>query len=573
MLTIILFVAVSQALKAQQPQPEQRELPPVSRTFAITNAVITQGPGRKIDRGTVVIRDGLIVSVGKNVSVPPQAIIIKGDSLYIYAGFIDGLSRTGVIKPKEDPNQNRERPKDPGNPQPEAAGISPQNDVRTSLNPSDKTVEDLRGVGFTVSQVVPYGGMLPGTAAIVFLKGKSADDMIVVSKSAMYSELAPAQRVYPNTVIGVMAKWRELYRQAMLAKSYGETYAANPSGVNRPASDRILEALYPVINKSLPVLFEADKNLEAQRVLALQSEFGWPVLIGDLKEGWDVIPRLKSSGAKVFLSLDLPEDKKFEGKPDKKEEPKKDEATKEEDKKEDKKSDKSNPEKEALEKRKNEAIQMYTAQAATFQKAGIVFGFSALTAKTADIHKNFRRMIAAGLTEDQLLAALTTSPAQLLGLADRLGTVDNGKIANLVMTDKPLFNEKAKVRYVFVDGVMFKYDPKEAAKAEAAMIDITGTWSVTTETNEGKMDEKVTFKKDGNTYSGSITGGRFQEAATLESIELTGTKLKFSYTTQAEGQSVKMDVEVTVEGTSFKGTATAGRFGPFQVQGKKDPNK
>jgi hypothetical protein len=563
MLTVLLIVASSGALKAQQPQPEERELAPVSRTYAITNAVITQGPGRKIDRGTVVIKDGLIASVGRNVPIPGAAIIISGDSLYVYPGFIDGLSRTGVIKPKEDPSQNRERPKDPGNPQPEVAGITPQNDVRSFLNPADKTVEELRATGFTVCQVVPYGGMLPGTAAIVFLKGKSADDMILVAKSAMYSELAPAQRVYPNTVIGVMAKWRELYRQAVQAKNYGVMYAANPTGLNRPATDRILEAFYPVINRTLPVLFEADKNLEAQRVLALQSEFGWPLLIADMKEGWDAIPRLKSSGAKVFLSLDLPEDKKFEAKPDKKDEAKKDEKT----------PSKTNPEKEALEKRKNEAIQMSAAQASTFQKSGLTFGFSALTVKTTDIQKNLRRIIAAGLTEDQALAALTTAPAQLLGLSDRIGTIDNGKIANLVLSDKPFFTEKAKVRYVFVDGVMFKYDAKEAAKTDAIAVDIAGTWSVTTETNEGKKDEKVTFKKEGNTYTGSISGGRFEQAAALEGIELAGNKLKFSYTTQAEGQSVKVDVEVTLEGSSFKGTATAGRFGPFPVEGKKDPNK
>jgi hypothetical protein len=82
----------------------------------------------------------------------------------------------------------------------------------------------------------------------------------------------------------------------------------------------------------------------------------------------------------------------------------------------------------------------------------------------------------------------------------------------------------------------------------------------------------VTFNKDGNNYTGSITGRRFNEAASLESIEVTGNKLKYSYTTQAEGQSVKVDVEVTIEGDTFKGSATAGRFGAFPVEGKKDPN-
>jgi imidazolonepropionase-like amidohydrolase len=558
----------------QQQQTEERELAPVSRTYAITNANITQAPGRKIDRGTVVIKDGLIISVGKNVAYPPEAIVIKGDSLFVYAGFIDGLSHTAVTKPKEDPNQNRERPKDPGNPQPEMAGITPQNDVRTSLNPTDKSVEELRAAGFTVSQTVPYGGMLPGAAAIILLKGKSADEMILASRSAMYSELAPAARVYPNTIIGVMAKWRELYRQSLQARNYENLYASNRTGLARPATDRVLEALYPVVEKRIPVLFESDKYLETQRVLALQKEFGFPLIVGDLKEGWDAIPKLQSAGARIFLSLDLPDDKKAES--EKKEgEKKSTEPTKEEVKKEEpKKTEKPSPEKEALEKRKAESIQAHVAQAATFQKAGIQFGFSALTAKTTDIHKNLRRMITAGLTEDQTLAALTTSPAQLLGLADRIGSVDNGKIANLVISDKPYFHEKAKVRFVFVDGTMYKYDLKETPKAEpAAIANLVGTWTVTTQTNEGPVEDKVTFKKDGTVLSGSITGSRFPQAVSLEGVELNGSKLKYSYTTQAEGQSVKVDVDATIDGTSFKGSSTAGRFGSFSVDGKKEPNK
>ncbi len=94
---------------------DEKDLAPVTRTYAITNASIIQGPGRKIDKGVVIIKDGLILSVGKDIVVPPEALVIKGDSLFVYAGFIDGLSRAGVIKPKE---EQRERVKDPGNPPP-----------------------------------------------------------------------------------------------------------------------------------------------------------------------------------------------------------------------------------------------------------------------------------------------------------------------------------------------------------------------------------------------------------------------------------------------------------------------
>jgi hypothetical protein len=559
---VLLLIGIPSKLLSQfqqQAPPEEKELLPVSRTYAVTNVNITQAPGRKIDKGTVVIKDGLILSVGKDVRIPAEAILIKGDSLFLYAGFIDGLSRTGIAKPKEDAKPDR--PKDPGNPSPEVAGISPQTDVRQSLNPADKFVEDLRALGFGAVQSAPYGGMLPGTSSIILLTGKDADDMVLTSRSAMVSELVPAPRVYPNTVIGVMAKWRELYKQASQAKSYELMYASNRAGLSHPVSDRILESLYPVVDKQMPMVFKAERYLDVHRVLTLQNEFGFLLQIADLKDGWDAIPKLKSSGTKVFLSLDLPEDKKADVKSDKKEPEKKEE-----------KPVKQDLEREALEKRKAESIKMYAAQASEFQKAGVLFGFSAFTVKPADIQKNLRRIITAGLTEDQALAALTTNAAQLLGISDRLGSVDPGKIANLVLTEKPYFNEKSKVKYVFVDGVMYKYDQKDQSKSDAT-INIIGTWSVTTETSDGKKEEKITFVKEGNAYSGSVSGGRFEQAVALEGIDLTGTKLKFSYTIQAEGQSIKVDVETVIEGDSLKGTATSAKFGTSPVQGKKDPNK
>src|SRR5687767_13031782 len=92
-LLMVIVWPASLLAQFQQPQQEEKELSPVSRTYAITNVNIVQSPGRKIEKGIVIIKNGLIHSVGKNISVPSEALIIKGDSLHVYAGFIDGLSR------------------------------------------------------------------------------------------------------------------------------------------------------------------------------------------------------------------------------------------------------------------------------------------------------------------------------------------------------------------------------------------------------------------------------------------------------------------------------------------------
>lgn len=537
---------------------EDKELNPVTRTYAITNANIIQSPGRKIEKGTVVVKDGLIQAVGASVSIPPEAIVIKADSMFIYAGFIDGFSRVGVSKPKE---EQKERPKDPGKPTNERAGISPQNDVRNFLNPNDKAIEELRNIGFTAAQVVPYGNLLPGQAAIVSLGAKTADGMVLVSNSAMYSELSAAENVYPATILGVMAKWRDLYRQATAAKSNQSLYASNRVGLERPLSDRSLEAFYPVIDQRMPMVFKAEKMLETQRVMILKNDLKFSLMMGDLKEGWPIINKIKSSGAKVFLSLDLPEEVK---KDDKKE--------KEEPKKEDKPKSAGELEKEALEKRKADAIASFIGQAVSFSKAGVPFGFSVMSAKPKDIPTNLRRMIAAGLSEDAALASLTTTPAQLLGLSDRMGSIDNGKMANLVITDKSYFNEKAKVRYVFADGNLYKMEVKETKKTDPnAKVEIQGSWSTTTDSPQGKSTNKVTFKKEGSNYSGTISGGRLPNEVALKSVTLEGNSLTYTYTLNFGGRSVDVEVSATVEGDAFKGNANVGQFGSFTIEGKKEP--
>jgi hypothetical protein len=562
---LLFFLLIPFAVLSQ----DEVELKPVTKTYAITNATIIQSPGRKLENGTIILKDGLIVSIGKGLPIPPEAIVIKADSMFVYAGFIDGLTRAGVNKPKEEPN--REKIKDPGNPPPDRAGITPQNDVRNFLNPSDKSVEELRNIGFTVAHVVPHGNFLPGQGSIVLLGGKSADQMVLVNNSSLYSELTGASGMYPATTMAVMAKWRELYKQASQAKAYQNVYAANRVGLERPASDRIEAAFYPVIDQRMPVLFKSEKVLETQRIFSLKRDLGFSLMIADVKEGWPIINKIKSSGAKVFLSLDLPEEKKEDKKDDKKDE-KKSDSTKA--KEPPKPKTAADIEKEALEKRKAEAIAHYASQASEFNKGGVSFGFSSLSAKTKDIHANLRRMIAAGLSEEAALGALTTVPAQLLGLSDRLGSIDNGKMANLVISDKSYFHEKAKVRYVFVDGMMYKMEVKEVKKSDSnAKVEIEGTWSTITQNPQGNTDGKVVFKKDGSSYTGTVSGGRLPAPVDLKDVSLEGNALTYSYSITFGGNAVKVEVEATVDGDSFKGNASVGQFGSFPIEGTKNPKK
>lgn len=564
-----LMLLVCWCLATNLQAQDEVVLTPVTKTYAITNVNINQAPGKKIEMGTILIKDGVIKAVGKNITIPADAWVIKADSMQAYAGFIDGFSRTGVTKPKE---EGRERLKDPGNPPPDKAGITPQNDVRTFINPADKAIDEWRNAGFTLAHVAPYGGMLPGQTALILLGGTGTDNMVLQNNAALYSELTPAERMYPNTIIGVMAKFRELYQQASLTKNYEAVYASNRNGLERPQPDRVLQAFYPVIDKKQAVAFKAEKVLDVQRVINLQKDLGFNLTLVDVKEGWDVINKIKNANAKVFLSLDLPEKKKE----DKKEEKKEDKKDEKKENKPDKPKTATELEKEALDKRKEEFTNKYFGQASAFQKAGVAFAFSTNNAKAKDLPATLRNIIAAGLTEDQALAALTTTPAQLLGIGDRVGTLEVGKMANIVISDKSYFNEKAKVRYVFVDGVLYKQEVKESkeekkTEGSGKKADASGRWSYTADTPQGANTGIISIKNDGGKMTGTLTSSMANRDYELQDISIDGNKLSFYYNADFGGNALKVEFNVALDATIFEGTMTAGRFGSFPVKGNKEP--
>jgi len=536
-------------------QGQDDDLAPVTGTYAITNVNIIQSPGSKIEMGTVVLKDGIIKAVGKSVSIPPDARVIKADSMYLYAGFIDGMSHVGVEMPKDEDDNDVD---DPGNPPNDIAGIEPYRNVRTFLKPNDKSVEDWRKIGFTAAHVVPDGRMLPGTGAIILLTGDNPDQMVFKNNTSFYSQLRGAPGVYPNTVIGVMAKYRDLYRKAGYAKSYAQRYGSGDSDMKRPKSDRVLEAFYPVIDKKLSVAFKAEDVLDIQRVLKLKNDLGFNLLLGDVKQGWDITDQIKASNAPVFLSLDLPEMEKEKEEPDSV-------------KSEEKEMSEAEKEQERLDQRKKDMIMKYYQQPVVFKSQGITYGFSTLEAKGKDIKANLAHIVKQGLSEDDALAALTTKPAQLLGLSNVMGTVEAGKMANIFISDKPYFDEKSNVKIVFVDGNIYEYEDKPKKEKSGEDIDPTGAWAYTTETPQGTGTGTVTIQGDPGDYSGELTISFSSEPSQLTDIEVYGDELSYSFTINAGGQMLTVDVTVTVDGDTFEGTMTAGQFGSFPVEGERKP--
>jgi len=220
-----------------------------------------------------------------------------------------------------------------------------------------------------------------------------------------------------------------------------------------------------------------------------------------------------------------------------------------------------------LKARQRAILDQYRGTAATLHEAGMMFGFSSVEAKPGDIHENLHAMIEAGLPEDAALAALTTDAASLLGIADQVGTVEEGKIANLVVTTGDLFDEESSIEYVFVDGHRFDYTAEEEEGEVTGSVEaVVGTWAYEVETPQGTQTGTIVIEGDESGLEGTISGGNEDETTELTGISFDGTTLSFTFDS---GQAGSIDTSVEVEGTTFEGSAS-GSFGSLPITGEKE---
>ena len=373
-----------------------------------------------------------------------------------------------------------------------------------------------------------------------------------------------------------MAKYRDIFRQAGYALKHENAYKASPVGMARPAYSESIEALYPVIEKKMPLYMEAQKLKDISRAMVLQNDLDFNMCLMNVKQGTHYMDEIKSANIPVVISLSVPhsDDKKKEEKDDKDGESDKKEMKKDDDSdesKKDKKKEKPDPEKEALQARKTASINEYQSQAATFAKNGILFSFSGLDVKEKDIKKNLKAMMEHGLTEDQVLAALTTNPAKMYGLSNIMGTIEKGKIANFFITDAPYFDDKSAMKYVFVDGHQFKLETKAKKKkgegSGEAPVDLSGVYTYTVESPMGKQEGKLTLVKDGSSYSGTLSGD--MGTMEIDDIDVSGNDVSYEMAFDAGGNEIQLNFELTIDDGDLEGTVTAGEFGSFPVKGER----
>ena len=551
-LTVLLVLCLGHLSLAQSDPSGQSA---VTGTFALINATIITSPGSSLKEATVIVKDGLIFNVGENISIPDNAEIIDATGLYVYSAFIDGMANTGAKRP-----ESMERPRNLFTPDPpnDFAGITPENSVLTQIDVKSSAIASIRKSGFAISHTVPFGRMLPGSTSLVLLKeANHPDDLIMNKNVALYAQWVGAPGAYPNNILGMMAKWRNLYRNAEQNKKHADMYAENPSGLPRPTGDRVSQAFYPIVTKEKPVLFDVSGMLDVRRAMRLQNDLGFSLMVAGVEQSFELIEELQTTETPIFLSLDVP------------------------DKPKNSKSDDKSEEVAAQEMRRMEFYTKHVSQAAALEQAGIKFGFSSKGAKPNKIKDNLLVMIENGLSKDAALAALTTNAATILGIDQVAGTIESGKLANLMITTAPYFTEESQLKMMFVDGDKFEYETKEKkakneSSEETTEVDtsndpIAGSWSFSFNTRQREQTGKMIIKKIEEGYEGVLTSDDGSPDNDMNNISFRDGELSFDFSVDGGEQSIEIVVVGIVTGKEYVAEASVAAFNiSFELTATKD---
>ena len=510
-------------------------------TYAITNARVVTVSGPTLDRGTVVIRNGLIAAVGANVNAPSDARIIDGTGLTVYPGLIDSYTNLAVPEASPSPGGGggggggaffaappRPSPGGPNSTQP--AGLQPEVMVEDAIRPGGNEIESSRSIGITTALTSPRTGIWMGQSALINLSGETPQEMIVRSPVAMHVGFTPLRGTYPGSLLGVFATLRQMMLDAQRYRDSLAAYERSPRGMRRPEVDRSLAALVPVVDGRMPVVMLANSEREIARALDLAAEFKLKLIIAGGREADRLAARLAKQNVPVLLSLNLPRRTTV--------------AIPEAD-----------PEPLRVLRERVDAQQT----AGKLAKAGVRFAFqSGSLTNISDLLRNANITIENGLSATDALRAFTIWPATIFGVENQLGSIETGKIANLTVTRGDIFDRNSRVAHVFIDGR--PVDLRPASGGPGGRNALSGTWNLNVNLGQGEKPVTLNLQQEGDRLSGSVSGslgtGEISNAST------TGSEVRFTVALEIEGQTKEATFVGTLAGGQVRGTVTVVGLAP-----------
>jgi imidazolonepropionase-like amidohydrolase len=391
---------------------------------AIRNATIVPVSGATVPNGTIVFANGVITAIGANANVPADATVIDGTGLFVYPGMIDSGSNVGLIEIDAVAGTVDTS---------EIGDINPNAQAAVAINPHSELVPVTRVNGVTHVVATPEGGIISGQSALIQLAGWTPPEMLVKGPAAMHIRFprlrsAPlsgqaqeeeAEKELKKTYTKEVDRLRDILRDA---QAYGRAAAARSrdNNVRRFDRDLILEALVPVVEGRVPVVMHANLARDIRAALAFADEFKLKVILAGAQDAARVVDDLKKRNVPVILGPIL-----------------------------------------SLPQREDDPYDILFGNARLLHDNGIRFAI-----QTADAH-NTRNLpyhaascAAFGLPKEEALKAVTIYPAEIWGVADRLGSLEVGKVANVIVTDGDPLEIRTTVSRVFIAGEEIPMDSR-----------------------------------------------------------------------------------------------------------------
>ncbi len=523
--TFLLMVLISisgatQMIFAQATYPANDVANPRNGSYAFTNATIVKDAQTTLQNATMVIRKGIIEAVGNNISIPKDAVVINCVGKSIYPAFIDLYSDYGISAAERQQNagagggffRTQQLTSNTKGAYGWNQAIKSETEAHKIFSADDARAKLLRDIGFGSVLTHQKEGIARGTGTFVTLAGQPDNFVLIKEKaSAHYSfSKGSSAQSYPGSLMGSIALLRQTYLDA-------QWYASNPvaEGVN-------LSLKSWIENQTLPQIFEANDKWNDLRADKIGDEFGIQYIIKAGGNEYQRIKEIADTKASFILPLNYPEamdvddpnDLRFVGLDDLKH------------------------------------WELAPANPAAFEKAGINFCLT-----TADLTNvttfmaNLRKAMEYGLTESKALESLTKTPAGLLGMYDKIGSLDAGKIANFLITSGPVFGEKTVLLQNWTQGI------KNSIK-EDNWYDVTGSYNYLASTNAGSKNFSLELKDAGVAQfigKDTLTG----------KYSYDGNLVKLNYT-EGRGRNAKQTIlSGAVTGNTWNGTGSDAQGNTF----------
>jgi len=513
------------------------------RVYCIQGATVVPAPGRLIEGGGIVLRDGLIEAVGADVAVPPDAVLIDGDGLWVYPGLIDVVATLGqspedrsspptAAAPRTGPGQVEISP-GPVHPLPL---VHPERRAGDTLLPfagdRARQAERMRELGFTTVLAWPGVGVFQGSSAAVLLVDDAPVSEIILHDTVaqhLSFERGRFGSGYPSSLMGTVATIRQVLRDAQRHTEWTRRYNDTPQGMARPDHVPAFVALQDLISGEQVAIFKAESADDILLAHRIADEFRLSAAITGPNHMWEVAEQIRASGRTVILPVAFPDKPEVDD------------------------------DDEALEA-SIQTMQRYLeapAAAARLHDAGVHFALTTDGLKTlAHFKKNLGRMLEEGLPAETALAALTTVPASLMGIERVAGSLEPGKIANVAVFDGPIFAKDTKIQHVFVDGVEHRIEDVDKPEGgdPGAVVDPRGEWSVVFETPRGASERRWEIVGQPGSFGGTAETPRGTIA--FDDVRLEGNML--TVVLPGPGGRGSLELTVVITGDAFEGSAQLG---------------